>query len=653
MCGIFGLALGKQVNLSQAQVEAAIADLFRLSESRGREASGIACVSPSMLRVHKDAVPGTRMLRSKTYRARLHASMAEACDSGDVLTAPFATIGHSRLVTSGLQGIPSNNQPIEKAGTALVHNGIVINTDELWSSLPPGSRTSDVDSEVIVAMLNAECSAGATLAEATVTTFNRMFAEASIAVLLADRNALLLATNTGSLYAAVNRAGNALFFASEAFICRELTSGAKALPGFEGGRVIPLGPGGAMIVDLDTIAIHSFRLDEMAVAAPSVVPRLAQHRRIETMESRDAEARSRIRRCTSCILPETMPFIDFDDRGVCNYCRDHKPIRVDGRDALEQNLKAHRSKDKSADCIVAFSGGRDSCYGLHLLKREFGMTPLAYTYDWGMVTDLGRRNQARLCGRLGIEHIWVSADIKAKRANIRRNVEAWLRQPDLGMIPLFMAGDKQFFWYANESIRRTGVDLMVFCDNQYEKTNFKIGFCGIRPYTKTNRPHVIGLLQKSQLAGYYGYNYLRNPAYLNRSIADTLFAFFSYYMIPTGYLPLFQYLPWEEDEVNKVLLSEYDWETAPDTPTTWRIGDGTAPFYNYIYYTAAGFSEFDTFRSMQIRENKITRDQALAMVERENQPRWLAIREYTQMIGVDFDEAMRVINGLPRLYKEI
>ena len=72
------------------------------------------------------------------------------------------------------------------------------------------------------------------------------------------------------------------------------------------------------------------------------------------------------------------------------------------------------------------------------------MNPVAYTYDWGMVTDLARRNQARLCSQLGVEHIWVSADIKQKRRNVRKNVEAWLKRPELGMVPLFMAGDKQF-----------------------------------------------------------------------------------------------------------------------------------------------------------------------------------------------------------------
>ena len=50
------------------------------------------------------------------------------------------------------------------------------------------------------------------------------------------------------------------------------------------------------------------------------------------------------------------------------------------------------------------------------------MNPIAITYDWGMVTDLARRNQARICGALGIEHVIVAADIPKKREVILKNI---------------------------------------------------------------------------------------------------------------------------------------------------------------------------------------------------------------------------------------
>ena len=99
-------------------------------------------------------------------------------------------------------------------------------------------------------------------------------------------------------------------------------------------------------------------------------------------------------------------------------------------------------------------------------------------------------------------------------------------------------------------------------------------------------------------------------------------------------------------------LESYGWEKAIDTNTTWRIGDGTAAFYNYIYYTVAGFTEHDTFRSNQIREGQVTREEALKLVADENRPRYQNIRWYLDTLGMDFSEVVKVINKIPKLYKE-
>ena len=103
-------------------------------------------------------------------------------------------------------------------------------------------------------------------------------------------------------------------------------------------------------------------------------------------------------------------------------------------------------------------------------------------------------------------------------------------------------------------------------------------------------------------------------------------------------------------EIDDTLLNQYEWEFAKDNKNSWRIGDGTAAFYNYIYYTIAGFTEHDTFRSNQIREGEITREKALELVERDNRPRYESLLMYFNMIGVDFNYAIKKINSLPKLW---
>ncbi len=262
-----------------------------------------------------------------------------------------------------------------------------------------------------------------------------------------------------------------------------------------------------------------------------------------------------------------------------------------------------------------------------------------------MVTDLSRRNIARVCGKLGIENILISADIKMKRENIRKNVAAWLRAPHLGMVPLFMAGDKQFFHFNNVVKKQTGIPLDIWMMNWFENTNFKSGFAGIRHSSQKAKIDGLSIFGKFQLPAFYAGQFMKNPAYLNSSIRDTFSAYLSYYFAPrTNHVLMFDYVPWEERKVESTLKDEFNWETSPDSPSMWRIGDGTAPFYNYIYTTMAGFSEYDTFRSNQIREGHLTRDEALKLVMLENRPRTPSLLWYFETINLDPEASVQRIN---------
>ena len=44
-------------------------------------------------------------------------------------------------------------------------------------------------------------------------------------------------------------------------------------------------------------------------------------------------------------------------------------------DELKALVEPYRSKDGSPDCLVPFSGGRDSMYVMHVIKKELGLNP--------------------------------------------------------------------------------------------------------------------------------------------------------------------------------------------------------------------------------------------------------------------------------------
>ncbi len=672
MCGILGFFAKPGSGFPPGRVEPVVSRLFVLSESRGKEAAGVAVCGVRDITVLKQATAASQMVKTKTYR-----KMLELGGDGRSLSRPVAIIGHSRLVTNGSMSTSQNNQPVIAAGMVGIHNGIIANVDELWAAHPALQRQSEVDTEVLFALIRHFLGETGSLVEAVQAAFSQIEGVANIAVFLKDFGQMLLATNNGSLYLCENKDASVRLFSSERYIMERLVEEAELEQLAGPVTITQITAGQACLLDLEDLTRQDFSLSPQAGSAKPAEKRggardivelegvlpsaadltilapasgaVAPRWFIEEFE-RNAAAIAGLKRCTKCVHPETLPYVDLDAEGVCAYCRHPEPLKFLGHDALEALVAPYRRKDGQPDCIVPLSGGRDSCYALHYVKTKLKMNPIAYTYDWGMVTDLARRNCARMCGKLGVEHILISANIAQKRRFIRKNVEAWLRRPDLGTVPLFMAGDKQFFYYAEQLKKQVGTKLLMFSMNPLERTDFKHGFCGISGGGHEGSFFRLSPLKNMQIALYYAKAYLMNPAYINSSVPDTLFAYFSYYLMSHEYQWFYDYIRWDEETVSDTLINEYNWERAPDTKGTWRIGDGTASFYNYIYHTVAGFSEYDTFRSFQIREGMMTRETALAHILEENRPRYESMAWYCETIGVDLEKCIRTINGIPKLY---
>jgi glutamine---fructose-6-phosphate transaminase (isomerizing) len=664
MCGIIGLSFTNQNTVKPALTKAIIHNLLLLSETRGKDASGIAVSTTKEIKILKGNFPAHRLVKTQSYKDLL----TEAMTSQD--GSYVSIIGHSRMMTNGNQGTHFNNQPVIKAGMVIIHNGIIVNDLKLWDLNKKLTRKYEVDTEIITSIIRQFLNEGNDLVAAVRKTYAEIDGVASIAVLFEDNDTLLLASNNGSMFYIYDEINKFLVFASEKNMLKKLAVKAKLLKGKE---ICQVEAGHGCLLELHNMTIQGFNLfgkentfieipikhtikttlDKTSQNIASQVPIIFKNEELKLsyMLQNNLEAIDKLRRCTKCLLPETFPGIIYDNNGVCSICNTSRPVVYKGKEALENVLVKYRRNLKSPDLILPLSGGRDSTYALHYLKEEMGMNPVAYTYDWGMVTDLARRNISRITSKLGIEHILISADIGRKRLNIKKNVEAWLKRPTLGTIPLFMAGDKQYFYYANMLRKQLDIDILIFGMNPLERTDFKVAYTGIVEKHKEDRHYHLSLLNKAKIAAYYGKEYLLNRSYINTSIADTFFAYLSYYFIPHNYEIFFEYINWDETIINNTIINQYNWELATDTKTTWRIGDGTAAFYNYIYFTLTGFSENDTFRSNQIRQGIITREEALQLIVEENAPRYESIKWYLDTIGVDFYSTIKVINSIPKLYK--
>lgn len=604
MCGIFGIISDK------ALPKKVIKDIVIHSRQRGKDSSGLMVLNSNnkynIFRADYDIV--TLLKEVNPFQNRV-------------------ILGHSRLITNGL----SDNQPVISNGVCVLHNGIIVNYDEIWPLLSV-KRQLQIDTEVIAGITNDCLVKGWGIEKIPDRILELCKGVVACALMIPKLGKLCLFSNNGSLY--YGNYKNAIIFASEEH------------PLVKVGCVNIQQVKKPVFIDIP----NSF--DELVVNDKNVrtqnlipiLPSISQEDKLLKYELHD------IKRCKKCILPATMPFIKFDNDGICNYCKNYKLRNIPKPIDELFKLVAPYRKPIGNDCIVPFSGGRDSCYGLHLIVNELGMKPVTYTYDWGMVTDLGRRNISRMCAALGVENIIVADNIEKKRHNISMNLKAWLKAPNLGMISIFTAGDKHFFRHIESIKRQTGISLNLWGVNPLEVTHFKSGFLGVPPDFEEENVYSNGALKQMRYQFLRFKAMLESPGYFNSSLWDTLSGeYYRSFHKKTDYYHIFDYWRWDEKEIDHT-LEKYEWEKSPDTNTTWRIGDGTAAFYNYIYYTVAGFTEHDTFRSNQIREGDITREDAMKLVLNENIPRYQNIKWYLDALGMDFKEVINVINRIPKLY---
>jgi glucosamine--fructose-6-phosphate aminotransferase (isomerizing) len=603
MCGVFGFVSSRPVDKN------VILNLVKHSRQRGKDSSGLIFLQNSNYSIFRADYDVVKLLNE---------------------VKPFSSnllLGHSRLITNGL----ADNQPVVREGICVIHNGIIVNHEQIWDMISK-KRELQIDSEVIAAIAKDSIDKGDELKTIPERILSLCKGVVACALLIPEMGKLCLFSNNGSLYYGV--LNDTHFFASEQFPltmagCKNIVQVKKAI-----------------FIDVPK-STNPLSIIDNNIRKVNLIPELPQ---ISVEEKLLSYERHNLKRCTKCILPETMPFIRFDENGICNYCNNYRLRNVPKPTEQLFKLVEPYRRLVGNDCIVPFSGGRDSCYGLHLIVNELKMKPVTYTYDWGMVTDLGRRNISRMCAELGVENIIVADDIAKKRRNIEMNLRAWLKSPHLGMISILTAGDKHFFRHIESIKKQTGISLNLWGVNPLEVTHFKAGFLGVPPDFEEKHVYSNGALKQLRYQGLRLKAMLESPGYFNSSLWDTLSGeYFRSFHKKTDYYHIFDYWRWDEKIIDDT-LKLYDWEKAPDTNTTWRIGDGTAAFYNYIYYKVAGFTEHDTFRSNQIREGDLTREEALILVDDENRPRYQNIKWYLDAVNIDFTDAIKVINSIKPLY---
>ena len=117
------------------------------------------------------------------------------------------------------------------------------------------------------------------------------------------------------------------------------------------------------------------------------------------------------KRCLRCGLPETFPGIKFNKESHCNYCiyfdlykeREKEIKSILKNEFVKVITKVKKEKNKY-DCIVAYSGGKDSTFLLYHLKTQFKLNILAHVLDNGFISSKTMENIRRVTKTLDVDY---------------------------------------------------------------------------------------------------------------------------------------------------------------------------------------------------------------------------------------------------------
>jgi len=317
-----------------------------------------------------------------------------------------------------------------------------------------------------------------------------------------------------------------------------------------------------------------------------------------------------LKRCSRCVLPETHETIIFDEAGVCNICRqqEFKQKAIDWgvkKRELDQLIASYRGK-ADYDCIVPFSGGKDSTWTLHYLVKEYGLKPLVVRFDHGFLRPNVIENPLRTARALGVD--------------VHHFTPNWRVVQKLMLQSFLEKGD--FCWHCHTGIFAYPMRVAVNC----------------------RVPLVIWGEPSSEYTAYYSYDQpeevdeKRFNRYINLGIgADDMFVRLegmvdSRDLDPFRYPPLKElrkldyrsvclgsFIPWDVKKQSAIIRDELGWrgdevENVPPGYDYEKIECCLQGVRDYIKYIKRGYSRPTHLASIDIRNGRLSREEALETI---------------------------------------
>ena len=314
--------------------------------------------------------------------------------------------------------------------------------------------------------------------------------------------------------------------------------------------------------------------------------------------------------CSQCLFPDTKPELKFDENGICDACKYSEQKESIDWSQRKQELKIiiEKYKNKTGenyDCLIPVSGGKDSTYQTLVIKEEFGLNPLVVNFHPRGQTELGRKNLDNL-KNLGVDCIEFTAnpDVYKKLSQFgltELGDPMWPEHIGLFQIPIKIAvhmkipllvwGENPMFEYGGPVSATSPYLDKEWLENHggyfldkikpQELTKYGIGKKELIPFIYPNEDEIRRIGITGIFLGYYTKWDARKQLEIVKSHGFSV-----------------------SDDLSEGTYTNYE-----------NLDSNIVPLHDYFKYLKYGYGRATDQASIDIRNNRMTRDEGLKIIE--------------------------------------
>ena len=311
--------------------------------------------------------------------------------------------------------------------------------------------------------------------------------------------------------------------------------------------------------------------------------------------------------CKNCLYPNTKPHLFINKEGICNACtsvESKKKINWKKREEeFNKLILNYKNSQRNHDCVIPVSGGKDSTYQV-IKALEYGLNPLCVTATTDSLTKIGRYNIENI-KNLGVDYIEVTLNPIVRKKINKFCLEtigdiSWPEHVAIFTLPIRVAiqhNIKLIIWGENSQTEYGGPDIDAkknVLDHNWLQEFGGMGALRVDDLTVIDgldeknfllyQYPDLDLLEKSEIKGIFLGYYFNWDSTENKEIAEKK-----------------GFVPWHK----KVEGSYFEFENLDNYQTG---------IHDYFCYLKFGYGRASAQLSMEIRRNKISRENALKFV---------------------------------------